>query len=300
MEKKDTYIEENRWFITASKLKDFMKSPEQYFLKYVKEEESPDKREKKHFVLWTALDDLVSYWKEKFSQKYYIDLWLVKAQLVERANIITWEDCSKKVVAELKEICFWDLSEKVRLTKWDWETIFAMYDELKRQPLFNIKWEYEPQKTYNCTYWKNLKLKWTLDRDWIWKNIEELRDTKSTASIKSFIWEWKDKLHYDLSMAFYWVLKFQATWTKSKLYLDVVQKTFPYASRIYEIPEQTTLEAIERIKSALNTLDEIMTAYNATWDESVWKVKTPFELQIDCDFYSKMETTIQENIEILQ
>ena len=300
MEKKDKYIEENRDFVTASKLKEFVKSPEAYFLKYVKEEESPDKREKKHFVLWTALDDLISYWKEKFNEKYFVDEWLLKAELVERANIITWEDCSKKVVAELKEICFWDLSEKTRLTKWDWETIFSMYAELNRQELFDINWEYEPQKTYTCSYGQNLKLKWTLDRDWKWNNKEKLRDTKSTASIKSFIWEWKDKLHYDFSMAFYWILKYQATWIKSELFLDVVQKTFPYASRVYQIPEQTTLAAIEEIKEALNTLDSIMTAYEKTWDENVWKVKTPFALQIECDFYSKMETTIQKNVEILQ
>jgi len=296
MEKKDTYIEENRWFITASKLKDFMKSPEQYFLKYVKEKESPDKRDKKHFTIWTALDDLISYWETTFNQKYFVDKWLLKADLVERANIITWEDCSKKVVAELKEICFWDLSEKIILTKWDWETLFAMYNELKRQDLFDVNWKYECQKTYTCTYWKNLKLKWTLDRD----SKEKIRDTKSTQAIKSFIWDWKDKLHYDFSMAFYWILKYQSTWEKSELWLDVVQKTFPYASRIYKIPEQTTLSAIEDIKWALNTLDSIMTAYNETKDENVWKVKTPFTQQIDCDFYSLMETTIQKEVEILQ
>jgi len=43
-----------------------------------------------------------------------------------------------------------------------------------------------------------------------------------------------------------------------------------------------------------------MTAYNETKDENVWKVKTPFTQQIDCDFYSLMETTIQKEVEILQ
>jgi hypothetical protein len=47
----DKYIEENRGYITASKLKEFMRSPEQYFLKYIKEVPSLKEKEEKHFTL---------------------------------------------------------------------------------------------------------------------------------------------------------------------------------------------------------------------------------------------------------
>jgi hypothetical protein len=75
-------------------------------------------------------------------------------------------------------------------------------------------------------------------------------------------------------MSFYWVLKWKATGEKSRLLLDVVQKTFPHPSRIYEIPQGEILNVVEQtIIPALDTLDAMMTAYNETKDESIWKVK---------------------------
>lgn len=297
----DKYIEENRWYITASKLKDFIKSPEFFYLKYIKEVPALREKEEKHFTIGTAIDDFISYWETIFYQKYFIDEWLKKQDLEERLALLHEPEIYKWLkVDELKELLYWDISKKIKLTAWDGETVLWCVNELQRQKLFKKDGWYTCQKTYIGKY-KGLKLKGTLDRDILWEN-SEIRDTKSCASINSFIWDWKEKLWYDVSMTFYWILKKVATGEKSKLYFDVVQKTFPYPSRIFEIPEWIIEETLDQtIIPALDTLDAVMKAWEETWDESVWKVKqSDLKKLSSCDLYPIMETTIQDDIEILQ
>jgi len=292
----DRYIEENRWYITASKLKCFIKSPEDFFLKYIKEIEPLNKKEKKHFKLWQALDDYISYWEKVFNEKYFIDEWLNKWE-IEKRLLEQWVDTKWLLVIELKELLYWDITNKIKLTKLDFETVNWCLNELTRQPLFNKDDKYIYQKTFIWQY-KSLKLKCTLDRYKVW----EIRDTKTTKSISSFIWDWKSKLLYDVSMSFYWVLINKATNEKSKLLLDVVQKTFPYPSRIFEIPQWDIIETVNQtIIPALDTLDTVMKAWEETKNEDVWKVRQlDFNKLSSCEMYPIMETAIQENIEILQ
>ena len=292
----DKYIEENRGFITASKLKEFIKSPEQFFLKYIKEIPPLKSGAKKHFVLWTAIDDLISYWETKFFQKYYIDHWLRVDEMKERV-LAMWIDPKWMTKPSLESALYWDRDWKIKLTVWDWETVMWCVKELQRQPLFDANWEYECQKTYIWQY-KSLKLKWTLDHD----KPEMIRDTKSTASLNSFFWDWRDKLWYDVSMSFYWVLKWKATGNKSRLIFDTVQKTFPYPSRIFEIPPEQILQVVDQtIIPALDALDAIMIAYEKTWNDDLWKVRQQdFKKLSDCDMYPIMESAIQENVELLQ
>lgn len=293
----DKYIEENRWYITASKLKEFMKSPEQFFLKYIKETPPLKNWEKKYFTIWTAIDDYISYWETKFYQKYYIDQWLRVDEMKERV-IAMWVDPKWMTKPHLEDALYWDRSWKIKLTPWDGETVLWCVRELQRQKLFDSDWEYVCQKTYIWSYGVTLKLKGTLDRD----SIEMIRDTKSTASLNSFIWEWRDKLWYDVSMCFYWILKLKATKIKSRLIFDVVQKTFPYPSRIFEIPQWEIMNVINQtIVPALDTLDAIMIAYEKTWNEDLWKVKqSDFKQLSSCDMYPIMESAIQDTIEELQ
>lgn len=298
MEKKDKYIEENRWFITASKWKCFVNSPEDFFLKYVKEVEPLTDQEKKCLKIWTALDDLISYWETEFHKKYFVDEWLKVDEMKERCSKI-WVDTTWMKKPDLEEALYWDTSSKVRLTKKEWEEIFAYYKELSRQFLFNEKGPYEHQKTFIWEY-KWLKLKWTLDRfASVWDDVL-VRDTKTTKSIDSFKWEWENKLWYDVSMCFYWVLVYCATWKSSRLLFDVVQKTYPYPSRVFEIPQWKIEWVVARIKESLDTLNEVMKAWEETKDDSVWKIRVPFENLAKCDMYPIMETAIQEEIELLQ
>lgn len=296
---KDTYIQENKWYITASKLKEFIKSPEQFFLKYIKEEEVPEQTEKKHFKIWTALDDLVSYWENEFYKKYYIDEWLtiewIKKRLIENWSeeiLLKW-----LTKTDLQDMLYWDLTDKIKLTPADGKQVLWMFNEMKRQKLMKLDWEYIPQKTFIGKY-KSLKLKWTLDR----YSIEEIRDTKSCANINQFMWEWKNKLWYDVSMSFYWILVNRATKNKPKLILDVIQKTYPYPSRVYEIPQGDIMQILDdTIIPALDALNSMMVAYEKTWKEELWKVRqSDFYKLSSCDMYPIMESAIQEDVEILQ
>lgn len=299
----DKYIEENRGYITASKLKEFMKSPEQFFLKYIKEVPQLQEKEKKCFRIWTAIDDLISYWEIKFAEKYFADEWLLKWDLIDILSIDYSLDVLKKMkLDELKELKYWEINSKIKLTKQEYEDILGCVRELYRQPLFNKGWWYECQKTYIGKY-KWLELKWTLDRD----KKDEFRDTKSNWNIARFEWDWKE-FWYDVSMAFYWVLKNRATWETPKAILDVVQSSFPYPSRIYELPQWDILDTVNTvIIPALDTLDVIMTAWKETGDENIWKVKPTnisrelhFKNLCSCDMYPIMESAIQKEVEILQ
>lgn len=60
------YIERNRGYITSSKLREFQKSPEAYFLKYVQEQEFDEVEDKDSFILGRAFDDFFTFqqdWK---------------------------------------------------------------------------------------------------------------------------------------------------------------------------------------------------------------------------------------------
>lgn len=290
------YIEENRGFITASKLKTFLKSPEEFYLLYIKEEKPPYEKEKKAFKIWTALDDYLSYWKKAFEEKYFFDEWLLKAQLVERLET-DWVDCKWLKVDELKRLYYWDVSNKIKLSDQEYQDILWMINELKRQPIFDINWKYENQKTFIWKY-KNLQLKGTLDRFW----VDTIRDYKTTGDICKFIWDWESKLKYDISMSFYWILVSCATGQKPELILDVVQSSAPYPFRSYKIPKDKIWQVVNQtIIPALDTLDRMMTAWELTKDESIWKVKTKdfYELAKD-EIYPLMSTTIQTDFDTLQ
>lgn len=54
-----SYLDQNRGFFTASKLKCYKKNPEEYYLQYVKEVHV--EKNERHFIIGTAFDDLVTY-----------------------------------------------------------------------------------------------------------------------------------------------------------------------------------------------------------------------------------------------
>ena len=164
---KDKYITENRWFITSSKLKVFIKNPEEYKLKYIDEIESGNE-ESTPLIIWQALDHLLSYWEELFFKKYEI-----------------LEPRKRRV----------ENSDRIQITNWNWEMILNMLKEIKRQPLSDFEWKYEPQQEVIAKY-KDLKLKWTIDRFDLENKI--IRDWKTTQSISKFRWqiEWEDQFEY--------------------------------------------------------------------------------------------------------
>lgn len=300
---KQTYIQENDWYITASKLKCFLRNPQEYYLQYVKKIEI-EEEDKRCFVVGSAFDDLVSYWEEYFLEKYYIDEWLLvddlKTKLTEKHwETIDWKEISKMKLPELRYYHYNLTTDKIRLTEKEWKNIIKMYREIKRQPLadYGNDW-YEKQKVIIASY-KNLKLKGTLDRfdkeKWI------IRDWKTTGRFDSFEYDMEETFDYVMSMAFYFILAKIEYWIDCDVILDVVHKNAPYQFVAYRLDKQTLLQkTVSKIKPWLEAL---IKAYEEDKREAVdplsWipiprseATKSPYYQYMDCaiqqDFLSPM------------
>ena len=290
---KDWYAIKTRWHISASKLKLYAESKELFFRKYVLE--SPvtyEKEEWKHFVLWTAFDDFLSYWEEKWYEKYAIDKWLLKAWLVAECEK-AWLD-SSWTVEILKERLYWN---KILLSKADWDLIMSMLNEYFRQPMFKPK---DPTFKYQVNVkakFKNLLLSATFDR----KSSEllELRDFKTTWDIKNFIWN-IDKFWYLFSMSFYYWLNLLAFNEDSEIYLDVIQKWTPASSRIIRIPKNLIKDTFDsEIIPLLNSLSEDMQKWEETYDVNIWTKSWNNRLELFWnEYYDQMECTIMTENDI--
>lgn len=300
---KNSYIIKTRWCITASKLKDYIINPELFYLKYIIE--SPvtfEKDEEDHFVIWTALDDLISYWEKAFDKKYFYEKEkLLKADL-EKKLVEQWVEVDKKLkVDELRDMYYWKLKEwKTTLTKTQVDWIIAMYKEFHRQPLMKADdTSYEVQKQVSMKY-KNLKLFWTFDR--ISEKNREIRDTKTTWEVKWFLKNCPD-YWYDISMSFYYWLWLLNSWQWFNLYLDVLSKDMPSCSRIVTIPLEKVADTFENIIiPALDSLSSDMEEWEKTYDSKVWlKWEKNREKLFKNEYYDQMQSTIitERDIDIL-
>ena len=244
------YLDRNRWFVTASKLKYFLTYwPEAYYYKFVKEI-ILDEEEKDYYTVWTAFDDLLSYGEDFFNDKYYIDEWLLKEDLIkkceEKGFITTWK------VEDLKARLYWD---KIKLTPMQWEAVLWMYREAKRQPLVDL-WNplYMAQKDIECEFeW--MKLKGTLDR----LNLEEkmIRDWKTSWQFQTFEYNIETTFDYILSMSFYYVLVKVNFWVDCDVILDVFGKSKPYPYMWYKLDKARLLSSLEnKIIPGLRALKE--------------------------------------------
>lgn len=244
------YLDKNRWFVTASKLKYFLTyGPEAYYYKFVKEVILEDE-EKDYFTVWTAFDDLVSYWEDYRWEKYYIDKWLLKEDLIAKCEE-QWLN-TKWSVAELKERLY---SWRIRLTQLQGDQVLWMYREAKRQPLVDL-WNplYLHQKDIECEFeW--MKLKGTLDR----LNLEEkmIRDRKTSGQFQNFEYAIETTFDYILSMAFYFILVKVNYKIDCNVILDVFGKNKPYPYMWYRLDKARLLSSIQnKIIPGLRALKE--------------------------------------------
>lgn len=256
------YLEKNRWFITASKLKYFLTfGPEAYWFKFVKEMQT-DEPEKDYYLVGTAFDDLVSYWEEVFFDKYYIDEGLLKDDLIKRCEELGLNTWGK--VEDLRMRLYGD---KIKLTKLQWDQVFWMYNEIRRQPLvaFDDK-SYQSQVDIECEF-EGLKLKWTLDRLSLEKKM--IRDWKTSGQFQTFEYNLETTFDYILSMAFYYVLVKVNHGIDCDVILDVLGKNKPYPYMWYMLDKPRLLSSLEsKIIPGLRALKEC-------YDKNEWKSVYP-------------------------
>lgn len=134
----DQYVIANDWYITASKLKVFAKNPEEYKLQYIDKINIPT--DARHFVLWTAFDDLVTY-RIKYgnNQKYTYE---TEQGLSDNPffDIAMWLQIQLKENTVVDET---QLRMKVRLSKYymdEWLVTDWLKAELIKRPIDKRYW----------------------------------------------------------------------------------------------------------------------------------------------------------------
>lgn len=254
------YLDENRWFITASKLKYFIEyGPEAYKLKYIDELILPtEEEEPRYYVIGSAFDFLISYGETEFLRKYYIDDGLLKAELAEKLAEKTGKtvaELSKLPLPELRAM-YYQEGERIRLTPAEWRDIMGMYRECKRQPNFDFAGEYKKQEVFEASY-NGLAIRGKLDRYDPVRGI--IRDTKTTGQLNYFEYDMSTTFDYIFSMAFYYCLARVRDDIQCDVVLDVVSKKAPYGYIAYRLNKSDLLLKVQhKVKPALEALKECM------------------------------------------
>lgn len=222
----------------------------------------------RHFIIGTAFDDLLTFWADRRGEKYYIDDWLRKADLIaklierpeDRRRWFSLNAIKSAWLDILRWIYYDDTNqEKIRLTPAEGRDMMGMYREACRQKLADVQGVYSRRKIIEAEY-MGLKIRGELDR-FIFSNdkgerytcdyIDDMIATKGRdywlqfAHDNQLFWvirDWKtcgrlDSLEFDIeetfdyvaSMSFYYTLVYIHYWVESKyVVLDVLGKSEPY------------------------------------------------------------------------
>lgn len=243
------YIEENRGFLTSSKIKLYKKSKEAYKKVYVDEVDTSFLPSSSALENGTMVDQYILS-PDEFDKNYVIPAWSLKADLEAeclRRNIPTTTDGKKDTIDQLKAKLY---GNKIVLSAWEVNMINSIKNELHRQPLYNHDGNYEHQKQFIVEY-KWQKLKGTLDRISLEKKM--IRDLKTTKDLEynpyydmSYFENaltQNDKYEYGLQLAWYAVLVYIHTGERFDWVIDAVKTSgnFAYESYFYYA---ATLKAI--------------------------------------------------------
>jgi len=259
-----SYFEKTEGYITASKLKDFMKCERFYYLKWIKglakEEKTTDALE-----FGNLLDAFVTLGEDKFWEQYTI--------LEPRK--------SRKSEFDIRNS--------------DGEKLLAMIEEIKRQPLFMDSNDYAKQELITCEY-KGLKLSGRLDR--YSKEKKVIRDTKSCRS-HTGEFHYSDSFHnqafqfdYPFSMSFYAILAKIRDGVECEVGLDVFAKNNGLY-QLYMIPPEIINPEKHRIIKQLDKLANKKT-------EEDYQCEAEYDKCLRCPLATKCSQTIQTNPEWLE
>lgn len=297
------YVERTRWIITASKLKCFLNNPVEFKLKYVDEVEI-EWEDKRCFVVGWAFDYLIAEWEEKFLEKYFIDEWLVKDELLQKAieknnkledtEKIDEKLLKKRLLPQLRAYVYeWRDEAKIRLTPAEWRDIMGMYREVMRQPIADMWSKYETHHQIQAKY-KSLTIWGELDRFSLEKKL--IRDWKTTGRIDFFEYDMENTFDYVMSMAFYYTLVKINYDIDCEVILDVIHKNAPYQFIAYKLDKQTLYhKMMEKVKPWLDLLEK---AYQENKREAVYPLtwqKIPRAELMKSEYYSLMEESIQDS-----
>ncbi len=189
---KDDYIVRNSWYVTASKMKCYMKSKEAYKKVFIDEVDTSFVKLSPALAKGTMVDEYLLS-PDLFEKHYAILDWIRKADLerqcLERSIPVEKSDKVDDLKAKL-------VGNKIVLTGSEVEMLAWMKKELSRQPLYDINWNYKTQEELVVEY-KGLKLKWTLDRidyeKWL------IRDLKTSKDVEYSQYYWMTKMEQNLS-----------------------------------------------------------------------------------------------------
>ena len=210
----DDYLEKNDWYITASKLKVFAKNPEEYFLQYVQKIRLEEK--KRHFVMWNAFDDLITYRIKYGNNERY------KYETEEGLAINPFFDLAMWVQIQIKDNQNLD-DDMLRMKKWLQKYYMdegLVVDDLKREL---IKLPEDQRFWYSDWAIKSLKLdqlRYIYYKD-PWK--QKIRLTPGEAKI--IMWMYREVLRQPkMDMFWRWwtqvCIETKYNWAKIRWTLD--------------------------------------------------------------------------------
>lgn len=273
-EAKKSYLEKNRGFMTASKLKLFGQCPWTFNEKYEKENPIFVEEETKSLGMGNQVDFFASYGEKAFYEKYKI--------LEPRAK--------RDLTAEVIEI-----------TNGDGAKILPIFEELKRQPLFrlmDLAGTRQRKLTGNFeTADGSVKILGTPDT--IFYDDDHIDDTK-TVGVKgsgTFVNACKYNIRdygYTFSMAFYAVLFWMEKGRlPKKLTLSFVGTNSGHKFLQYEIPAEEWHPEVEKIKYLLglyakHKAENNFPNYSEIHQEDIFR-------HLNCPFYSLNPGAIQKN-----
>ena len=292
---KDNYLEKNKGYITASKLKTFLRNPQEFWVHYVK---GVVKNETKtHFKMWDAIHYLLAYWKDRFEDKYIDKLYKDDLKTKCRQEKIYF---SKNDKVDTLKIRLW-IENKIMLTKKQKEKILSMYKEACRQDYMEARSERYEKEVAITTEYNWIKLKWTLDR--LDLNRAIIRDRKSTYNLWKFEWS-IDDYWYKESMAFYYWLAKLEYYKECDLILDVLEKSVPAKSTSFTLSKNVMEEKLNTvIKPWLKALMEFHNKYGTdnirpAIDPIHWWQIPKKEIQ-SSDYYDYMLCSLQDQPEFI-
>lgn len=294
------YVEDNRGYITASKIKLFMKSKEAYKKVYVDEVDTSFLKESKSLENGTIVDSYILT-PQQFVQDYAILEGTKKDDLIRQCleQNIPVEKSDK--VDDLKAKL---VGNKQVLTDWEVDMVKGIEAELKRQPLFDFFGKTENQKEIIVEY-KGFKLKAKMDRlDLENKKIRDLKTSKDIEyrpmidmSKMEYSLINSDEYQYGFQLSFYAVLCYIQYGEWFDGILDCVKTSGNYAYEAYFYHKDT----LKRIASSIlfPVLDELI-ACHQNWDFGESEERNSRGYLLNERYYPILDSAIQKEFRVIE